>query len=102
MCSWRFDYRDVDVGIFGEAHERSALRAGANGLHCQPVGKYGVVADLVDLCGRELFARRKLAGLVAQIGEAHKFVGSEKVIHAIGQMLRDIRRVIGKSLGGVA
>ena len=60
------------------------------------------MADLVDLCGRELFARRKLAGFVTQIGEADEFVGSEKVTDTIGEMLRDIRRVIGKSLGGVA
>ncbi len=61
-----------------------------------------VMANLVHFGVAEFQSRRELADLVAEIGEADKFVRREKVMDAIGKMLRDVTRIVGEGFRCVA
>ena len=61
-----------------------------------------MVANLIHMCIWQLQARGELACLVAQIGEAYKFVGGEEVPDTIREPPRNIGCVIGERMRGRA
>src|SRR5882762_7747910 len=61
----------------------------------------GVVSDLVDRPWRQLQPGSKLPGFVAKVANANEFVGCEKVLNAIRQVLRDVASVVSEGLRSI-
>ena len=71
-------------------------------MHAETVRKDAVMTDLVHAGVVEFQSRRELADLVTEIGEADKFVSGEKMVDAIGKMLRYVTGVVGEGFRCVA
>ena len=87
----------IDTGIFRKANLSPSLGIGSDSLHGHAVREYAVVANLVDLCVRQLQAGRKLTLFVTQISEANEFVGGEKMSNAIRKVLGNKGCVVRES-----
>ena len=96
------DYRHKDGRILRQTNLRSFFPMGPNRLHRHPMPQHRVMTNLIHLRIRQFHARRKLAVLVTQVGEADEFVGGKKMADLIGKVFRNISRVIAERLRGVA
>ena len=64
--------------------------------------EHGVVPRLVEAVRRQLQAGRMDPDAVAQLDECAELVDREEVLHAIGEVLRNVTRVVGECLRRVA
>ncbi len=94
----RLDHGNAGQHVLRESDPCPRLPLGSDRLHRQAVAEDRVVAELVEAAGGQLQSRSVDADVVSELDERAELVDREEMLHAIGEVGRDVAGIVREGL----